>query len=338
MVSAFAVRQRLVLGQIKVAGKPDPNLLLSVGVGALDGPDGGDISYPRRLRDLRAVHQPDRHIAAGVMPENVAHAIAVEVPGSDDRPGGRYTSDPHDLRYLRAVHQTDRNIAADVAPENVALAVAVEVPGSDDRPGGRHISDPHGLRDLRAVHEPDHHVAAGVMPEDVALAVAVEVPVPAIDHAVDIFPTPAACGICEPFMNQIATLPLVSRHSQSYLPSPTMLISAACQPCAVERPDGLGYVARRHLGRDVVAVAYLVGPAPPAGRRIRTCRGGRARYFLPFGARIRGREAPLLRRGNSRHAFTPIMQSLSGRRRCRRWRGIGVRRLRAALGRRQQGR
>jgi hypothetical protein len=61
----------------------------SVDVGALDRPDDGNVSSPRRLDDLRSVHKPDRHIAAGVLPENVSHAVAVEVAGLDDRPAGQ---------------------------------------------------------------------------------------------------------------------------------------------------------------------------------------------------------------------------------------------------------
>src|SRR5712691_9394264 len=143
----------------------------SICVGALDRPHGGYVSNPRRLRDLGAVDEPDRHVAAGVAPQNVAVAVAVEVPGAGDRPGGRYVSDPHHLGDLRAVHQPDGHVAGRVAPQNVALAIAVEVPGAGDRPGGRYISDPHRLGDLRAVHQPHRHVAVRVMPEDVALAV-----------------------------------------------------------------------------------------------------------------------------------------------------------------------
>lgn len=80
---------------------------------------------------------------------------------------------------------------------------------------------------------------------------------------------------------------------------------------AVERPYRLGYVAR-HLGRNVIAVAH--GARPGAARRwIWNCRRGRARYLLPIGARIRGREAPLLRRRNPSHTRTPIRQTFRSR-------------------------
>src|SRR5262249_39968412 len=93
------------------------------------------ISNPGRLDYLRAVHHPHRHIAAGVVPENVAHAVAVEVALSDDRPrGGGIGNDRSLLDPLRAGHHPYRHIAAGVAPENVALAVVVEVMG-----GGGHL-------------------------------------------------------------------------------------------------------------------------------------------------------------------------------------------------------
>src|SRR5260221_3136419 len=43
---------------------------------------------------------------------------------------------------------------------------------------------------------------------------------PWIDQAVGTFPTPADCETCAPFMNQIATLPLLSCQRMSLLPSP----------------------------------------------------------------------------------------------------------------------
>src|SRR5215467_15458757 len=113
----------------------------SIGVGALDRPDGGDISDPRRLCDLRAVHEPDRHIAAGVMPENVALAVAVEIARLDDRPSCRCRAETDGQHELRTVHQPHGNIAARVTPQDVALAVTVEVAGSGHGPGGGHISD-----------------------------------------------------------------------------------------------------------------------------------------------------------------------------------------------------
>src|SRR5258708_31037426 len=83
----------------------------SIGVGALDRPDGGEISDPRRLCDLRAVHEPDRHIAAGVIPENVALAVAVEIARLDDRPSCGRRAEPHGQRELRTVPLPPGNIA-----------------------------------------------------------------------------------------------------------------------------------------------------------------------------------------------------------------------------------
>jgi hypothetical protein len=79
-------RRRLVkLAHGRFADDKPAWLQSSVGVGALDRPDGGYVvCNPDRLRDLRAVHEPDRHIAAGVLPENVTLAVAIEVAGADD--------------------------------------------------------------------------------------------------------------------------------------------------------------------------------------------------------------------------------------------------------------
>src|SRR5258706_11500379 len=93
----------------------------SVGIGAVDGPDDGYISNAGRLRDLRAIHEPHRYIAAGVLPENVALAVAVEVAGLDDRPHGRGITDGSRLRDLLVIHQPPCHLAAGVAPYNVAL-------------------------------------------------------------------------------------------------------------------------------------------------------------------------------------------------------------------------
>src|SRR5258706_12688155 len=97
----------------------------SIGACPLDRPDDGYISNADRLRDLRAVHEPDRHIAAGVMPEKVALAVAVEVAGLDDRPHRRRRSADRRLSNQRAVHHPHRHGAAGAGPDTVALPAGV---------------------------------------------------------------------------------------------------------------------------------------------------------------------------------------------------------------------
>jgi hypothetical protein len=118
----------------------------SVGVRTLDRPNGVDSSEGSgRRQDRQSVHEPDRGIAAGVAPENVALAVAVEVTGFPDRPiGGHCAEQPGRRQDRQAVHEPDRGIAAGVAPENVGLAVAIEVAGSHDRPGGGYQSERPG--------------------------------------------------------------------------------------------------------------------------------------------------------------------------------------------------
>ena len=99
----------------------------------------------RRLRKLCAVHQPHRHIAVGVGPENVALAIAVEVPCSDDRPCGRDVPNPRRLRDLGAVEEPHRHITAGFMPEPVSPAVAVKVALTDHRPGGGYRAETRRL-------------------------------------------------------------------------------------------------------------------------------------------------------------------------------------------------
>ena len=62
--------------------------------------------------DRRAVHEPHRGVAAGVVPQQVGLAVAVEVALADDRPGGGHAADAARRRHRRPVHQPERDIAA----------------------------------------------------------------------------------------------------------------------------------------------------------------------------------------------------------------------------------
>src|SRR5262249_56342273 len=114
----------------------NPGLSPSIGVGALDRPDrvtgcystyDGDTPDARRLRDLRAVHEPDRHVAAGVLPEEVALAVAIKVAGPYDRPIGRDRTKAGRLAERSAGHQPDRQIASGVAATGGGPAGAAAV-------------------------------------------------------------------------------------------------------------------------------------------------------------------------------------------------------------------
>src|SRR5260370_10553720 len=93
--------------------------------------EDGYVPPPRRIgvQDTRAVHEPNRNVAAGVAPQNVALAVTVEVAGSDHRPGGWHSSDPRRawIQNGGADHFSDCSIAAAVAPEDVSLAFPVEI-------------------------------------------------------------------------------------------------------------------------------------------------------------------------------------------------------------------
>src|SRR6266545_362102 len=167
----------------------------SLRAGGLDGPaEVYDADIAGRL-DCDAVHEPDGRgadgaggYAAGLAPENVALAVAVEVAGSDHRPVGGLSADSLGRHERHAVHEPDRHGACrGVAPQNVAVAgdagIAVEVTDPDDRPGQGHTLEAVGSDKLRrAVHEPHPNIAAGAIgavggatPESVAEAVAIEI-------------------------------------------------------------------------------------------------------------------------------------------------------------------
>ena len=132
------------------------------------------VADDRRLHDRRAVHEPDAEVAAGVTPQNVAVAVAVEVTGADHTPRGRNIAEHAGGQNLGAVHQPDADIAAVVTIKHIGIAVAVEVALADGGPG-RHIAEHRVLRDRRAVHQPHADVVRRIAPENVALAVTVEV-------------------------------------------------------------------------------------------------------------------------------------------------------------------
>jgi hypothetical protein len=133
----------------------------SIRVGTLDRPDGGEISDSGTLCDLHPIHEPDRHVAAAVMPENVARSIAVEIASLSDRPAGSNRPDPRELRNLSAVQPVSQLGRSSIGVGTLA------------RPDGGEISDPSNLGDL------------------------------------------------VPFMNQIATSPLVSCQRMSLKPLPS---------------------------------------------------------------------------------------------------------------------
>ena len=78
---------------------PDPSL---VRVGRLHIPVGRNVADQDVLQQSRAVHQPHRDIAGGVLtPEDVTLAIAVEVAGAIDRPGRRNVADEEVMAFTK---------------------------------------------------------------------------------------------------------------------------------------------------------------------------------------------------------------------------------------------
>src|SRR2546423_1697053 len=85
-------------------------------------------SYVAPGNEIKAVHQPYRRSAVGILPLDVGLAIAVEVGGGVDLPGrARVESDIAARQNALAVHQPNCRRAIGVLPENVGPAVAIEV-------------------------------------------------------------------------------------------------------------------------------------------------------------------------------------------------------------------
>ena len=83
------------------------------------------------------MHEPDYGVAAGVPPENVRFAVAVEVAMADDRPCGR-NGETSGRREGPTLHQPQRDVAAAVAPQDVAFAVAIGIMGVLQSAAGKH--------------------------------------------------------------------------------------------------------------------------------------------------------------------------------------------------------
>src|ERR1700704_3642983 len=84
--------------------------VVSLGIYGLDRPHGRYVAEVPGGGDRRAVHEPDRRVAAGVAPENVALAVAVVVADLDDRPHGGHGGDTRGRGHRRAAHEPYRGI------------------------------------------------------------------------------------------------------------------------------------------------------------------------------------------------------------------------------------
>src|SRR5262245_16236907 len=101
----------------------------------LDLPFGAGPAQHRRADDTRAIHEPDRHGAVSVPPEDVGLAVPVDIFHALDGPVDGDSADHGRAGNGGAVHEPDRHGAVSVPPENVRLAVTVEVTHGLDGPG-----------------------------------------------------------------------------------------------------------------------------------------------------------------------------------------------------------
>ncbi len=95
--------------------------------GADDRPTGNVANAGRRT-DLRAIHKPNRGVAARVSPKKVVlHVGAAEVALAGDRPRRWHRAGDRGGSYGGAVHEPHSYVAAAIPPRDIALSIAVEV-------------------------------------------------------------------------------------------------------------------------------------------------------------------------------------------------------------------
>src|ERR1700724_1652659 len=146
-------------------GRPPPILFDPAGLAALARPSGGGVDVPARAGIAAdrhhggrggAVHQPNRGLAVGVLPQNVGVAVAVEVTDAGDAPArSRVRSNQRLAERGGAVHQPDCRLAIGVLPQDVGIAVAVEVTRADHLPARSRIATDRRLVERRGpVHRP----------------------------------------------------------------------------------------------------------------------------------------------------------------------------------------
>src|ERR1700730_8343299 len=102
--------------------------------GGVDMPGGARIAADQPFKGRGgAVHQPDRGLAIGLLPQDVGFAVAVVIAGADNLPArSRVGPDPLLAERGGAVHQPDRRLTVGVLPQDVGVAIAVEITGTDD--------------------------------------------------------------------------------------------------------------------------------------------------------------------------------------------------------------
>src|SRR5215470_15133967 len=106
------------------------------------------------------------------------------------------------------------------APSGPIMNVNGSAIGCGDREFAKgHRQCPPGRASRRAQQDDHHEQHASISVLHRSPWIAQSTFAPWIDQTVDTFPTPAGVT-CVPFMNQIATLPLVSCQRKSLLPSP----------------------------------------------------------------------------------------------------------------------
>src|SRR5262249_17555865 len=124
---------------IKQVGERGVRTLLnqSIGVDALNLPVGRSRARRAAADRARAVEQPDHNLSGrGIVPEDVALAVAVEIAGSGDGKGAPRRTGRAAADHRAAVQEPDNDLSGrGVVPEDVALAVAIKMAGARARKG-----------------------------------------------------------------------------------------------------------------------------------------------------------------------------------------------------------
>ena len=97
-------------------------------------PAGGRPEQNSVAAEIQPIHQPNRQPSVGMLPDDIALAVAVEIPDSNRAESGTGTENDCPAADTQSIHQPDGGAAIRVLPQNVALAVAVEIANLLDAP------------------------------------------------------------------------------------------------------------------------------------------------------------------------------------------------------------
>src|SRR5437667_158327 len=81
-------------------------------------PGGIRTARNTHVRNLKPIHQPERHRSRGMAKDNVGQAIPVKVSSADNLPGGIRTAWDTHVHNLTSIHQPERHRSRGMAKDN----------------------------------------------------------------------------------------------------------------------------------------------------------------------------------------------------------------------------